>query len=258
MTMVRFLWLAALCLAVAKLGACGDDDGAGDGADSDSDSDSDSDGDTDADTDADTDVDTDVDAGTDTDADTDTDTDADTDPGTLLGNVALTYYWVTDEADFDGADDTALGTCDSAFIANVPYDFATSIRLEGTGKLDDDTMLNIDCDCSGGFDCFVVLGPEFPWGMGSAGNALEPYVSVAVDEGVIDHGTVLYAPALDGVSLPEGGVHDGCLRADDVGGGIVGMHIDWFVGLEANYLELDPAVPETLDVYLDSPQCEGL
>jgi 3D (Asp-Asp-Asp) domain-containing protein len=79
-----------------------------------------------------------------------------------------------------------------------------------------------------------------------------------VDEAVIDHGAVLYAPALDGVELPEGGSHDGCLRADDVGGGIDGMHIDWFVGLEDNYLALDPVVPETLDLYADSPQCAGL
>jgi len=253
MTTVRALWLAALCLAASTPAACGDDGGSADGdSDSDTDSDSDSDSDTDTDTDSDTDVDTD------TDADTDADSDADTDLGTPLGNVELTYYWVTQEADFDGADDTALGDCDSGFLADVPYDFATAIRTEGTGKLDDGTMLNIDCDCGGGFDCFVELGPEFPWGMGSAGNALEPYVSIAVDESVIDHGAVLYAPALDGVALPEGGAHDGCVRADDVGGGIVGMHIDWFVGLEVNYLELDPVVPETLDVYADSPQCAGL
>jgi 3D (Asp-Asp-Asp) domain-containing protein len=232
--------LAALWLAALPLGGCGDDDGAGGDSDSDSDSDTDSDTDSDSDT------------------DTDSDTDADTDPGTPFGNVQLTYYWVTQEADFDGADDTALGTCESAFIADVPYAFATSIRTEGTGKLEDGTMLNIDCDCGGGFDCFVELGEEFPWGMGSAGNALEPYVSIAVDESVIDHGTVLYALALDGASLPEGGAHDGCLRADDVGGSIVGMHIDWFVGLEDNYLELDPLVPETLNLYVDSPQCEGL
>jgi 3D (Asp-Asp-Asp) domain-containing protein len=191
------------------------------------------------------------------DADADTDADGDTDPGTAFGTVDLTYYWVTQEADFDGADDTALGDCDYGFIADVPYAFATSIRIEGTGKLEDGTMLNVDCDCSGGFDCFVELGEEFPWGMGSAGNALEPYVSIAVDEAVIDHGTVLYAPALDGVELPEGGSHDGCLRADDVGGGIDGMHIDWFVGLEDSYLALDPVVPETLDLYADSPQCAG-
>jgi hypothetical protein len=242
MTIARSVLLATLWLAGAPLAACGDDDGAGGGTDMDSDSDTDSD--------------TDADAGTDTDADTDAG--SDTDPGTPLGTVQLTYYWVTSESDFSGVHDTALGTCDAAFIADVPYDFATSIRLEGTGKLEDGTMLNIDCDCGGGFDCFVELGPEFPWGMGSAGNALEPYVSVAVDESVIDHGAVLYAPALDGVPLPEGGTHDGCLRADDVGGGIVGMHIDWFVGLEASYLALDPVVPETLELYLDSPQCTGL
>jgi hypothetical protein len=134
-----------------------------------------------------------------------------------------------------------------------------AIRLEGTGRLLDDRMLNIGgCSCAGGFSCFMELGPEFPWGMGSASNPLEPFVSIAVDNDVIDHGTILYSPDLDGTALPDATSHDGCLRADDIGGGITGMHIDWFVALRENYQTLDPLVPEQIVLHQNASKCDHL
>ena len=170
----------------------------------------------------------------------------------------ITYYWVAYEGDYTGAADTDLEECDYDYLATVAYDFAVALRLEGTGKLEDGTMLNIDCSCGGGFSCFVELGASYPWGMGSASNPLEPYVSIAVDTSVIPHGTILYSPDLDGVELPEGGYHDGCLRADDVGGGITGMHVDWFVGLRDNYYTMDPAVPEQIQLNEGAGVCDYL
>ena len=121
-------------------------------------------------------------------------------------------------------------------------------------------MINIDCPCDGGFDCFVELDLDlFPWGAGCADNPLAPFVSVATDTSVIPYSTVLYSPELDGLELPSSsGYHDGCLRADDVGGGISGWHVDWFVGLRDHYLALDPEVPELLTLYTDTPACSDL
>ena len=97
---------------------------------------------------------------------------------------------------------------------------------------------------------------QYPWGMGSQSNPLEPFVSIATDTSVIPFGTVLYSPELDGVSLPGSwGIHDGCLRADDVGGAIIDMHIDWFVGLKSNYQDLVGPVPDQLYLYTDNPSC---
>jgi 3D (Asp-Asp-Asp) domain-containing protein len=244
---VRYLFPLILLLPVA----CG---GAAPKTGHDASSDGDTDVDADADIDADTDGDTDADS--DTDSDTDTDTGPDT-SGELLGTAELTYYWVAYEGDYDGPADTTIGTCSSEPIAVVPYDFAAAARLEGTGRLLDDRMINIDCSCDGGFDCFVELDQDlFPWGMGSADNPLVPFLSVATDTDVIPHGTVMYSPELAGLELPgDAGNHDGCLRADDVGGAIVDWHIDWFVGLRDNYYELDPVVPEEVTLYGDVPAC---
>lgn len=182
-------------------------------------------------------------------------------PGTLLGEVELTYYWVAYEGDHEcTSPDTTIGTCAGEAIAVVCREFAEAARMEGTAKLEDGRMINIGgCSCSGGFDCFTVLDPEeFPWGMGNRSNPLEPFVSVAVDVDVIPSGTVLYSPEIDGTPLPEdagGGVHDGCLRADDVGGGIIGMHIDFFAALRIWYGELDPLIPDTVTLYTDPPRC---
>lgn len=246
--------LPALALLIA---ACG-----GSSPESDDDAAADSDADTDSDGDTDSDSDTDADGDTDTDADTDTDSETDTGPdtsGTELGTADLTYYWVAFEGDYDGPADTVIGTCDATPIATVAYDFAVAARLEGTGRLLDERMINIDCPCDGGFDCFVELDQDlYPWGMGSASNPLVPFVSVATDTSVISHGTVMYSPELAGLELPgDFGVHDGCVRADDVGGAIVGWHIDWFVGLRDHYLTLDPEVPEQVTLYGDVPACEA-
>jgi 3D (Asp-Asp-Asp) domain-containing protein len=179
------------------------------------------------------------------------------DPGDSLGIFDLTYYWVTYEGDFDPPANTDIGTCDGQTIATVPAAYASALGLEGSGKLLDERIVNIGgCGCGGGYDCFAVLDPlQFPWGQGSQGNALVPYLSIATDTAVLPFGTSLYAPELDGLPLPEGGTHDGCLRAADVGGGINGMHFDWFVGLKRNYQTLDAEVPEQVELFAGGARC---
>jgi 3D (Asp-Asp-Asp) domain-containing protein len=202
-------------------------------------------------------------AGTDTSTDDTTDgptteTGTETgDPGNSLGVFDITYYWVAYEGDFDPAPTSDIGTCDGQTIATVPTEFADALSLEGSGKLLDERMINIGgCGCAGGYDCFIELDPNlFPWGQGSQSNALVPYLSIATDTGVLAFGTSIYAPALDGQPLPGGGTHDGCLLAADVGGGINGMHIDWFVGLRNNYLTLDPDVPEQVELFEGGTIC---
>ncbi|MFN8614078.1 MAG: 3D domain-containing protein, partial [Vulcanimicrobiota bacterium] len=62
-----------------------------------------------------------------------------------------------------------------------------------------------------------------------------PFRSIAVDRDVIPIGTLVYVPAARGVaiSLPSGTQvhHDGYFFACDVGGDIIGRHIDVFLGI---------------------------
>jgi hypothetical protein len=194
--------------------------------------------------------------GAETSAETETETSTG-DPGSSLGVFDITYYWVAYEGDFDPSPTTDIGACGGQTIATVPIEFADALALEGSGKLLDERMINIGgCGCGGGYDCFVELDPiEFPWGQGSQGNALVPYLSIATDTAVLAFGTSIYSPDLDGQPLPGGGTHDGCLLAADVGGSIDGMHIDWFVGLRNNYLTLDPDVPEQVELFEGGTAC---
>jgi hypothetical protein len=203
-----------------------------------------------------------ADTSTTTESETDTGTETETEtetgePGASLGVFDLTYYWVAYEGDYFGDPDTVVGECDGTPLATVPMAFANALKLEGSGKLLDDRMLNIGgCGCGGGYDCFAELDPvRFPWGQGSQGNPLIPFVTIATDTAVLPFGTSVYVPSLDGQALPDGGTHDGCLSAGDVGGGIDGMHIDWFVGLQDNYQVLDPDVPETVELFEGGTIC---
>lgn len=160
-------------------------------------------------------------------------------------DVQLTYYWVASQGDYSGANDTVLCNTAGQQVAVVPSAFARALRLEGTGRLVDGGMLNVGGTCTCGAastTCYVVLDQAiYPWGIGAGNRALVPYRSVAVDRTVIPLGTHLYAPQLAGRLMPGGYgfVHDGCLRADDVGGGIQGLQIDFFVGEKSSYLTLD-------------------
>jgi 3D (Asp-Asp-Asp) domain-containing protein len=166
-------------------------------------------------------------------------------PGPSLGAFQLTYYWVTTEEEFSGPKDTDLYDSSCTLLATVPSDFADSLAIEGTGRLIDGRVINTDgsCGCATS-PCYLEVDAAHPWGYGVQNKALVPYRSFAVDKDEIAYGTKLYVEELDGVSVPGdapwgGFVHDGCVSADDTGGGIVGKHVDWFVALKASYSTLD-------------------
>jgi 3D (Asp-Asp-Asp) domain-containing protein len=166
-------------------------------------------------------------------------------PGGALGSFQLTYYWITDEADYTGVPDTTVYDASCNVLATVAADFWDSMRLEGTARLIDDRVVNYwgSCNCPRS-PCFFEVDADHPWGYGSMSRALVPFRSVAVDRDVLAIGESLYAPALDGLLVPGEPpwgdfIHDGCLTADDTGGGITGMHIDFFVALRSAYLDIN-------------------
>jgi len=133
---------------------------------------------------------------------------------------------------------SGTGKCEP--IAEVSREFAHQLALQGTGKLKDGRVLNIwgACNC-GHSPCFKVT--ENQWGTAGTGHALQPFRTVAVDPKVIKLGSLLYVPLLEGRLMPGrapwgGFIHDGCVVADDTGGGLDGFKLDLFVGRRAYFL----------------------
>ncbi len=133
---------------------------------------------------------------------------------------------------------SVAGGCEA--ISEVAKEFASQLELQGTGKLKDGRVLNIwgHCRCEHS-PCFKVT--ESQWGTAGTGKPLQPFRTVAVDPKVVKLGSLLYVPLLEGRTMPGrapwgGFVHDGCVVADDTGGGIDGNKLDLFVGRKGYYL----------------------
>ena len=134
------------------------------------------------------------------------------------------------------------GGSDCAPIANVSHEFASEIEMQGTGKLRDGRVVNIwgACACEHS-PCYRVTGNQ--WGTAGSGRSLAPFRTVAVDPKIVPLGTLLFVPALEGRRMPGrapwgGFIHDGCVVADDTGGGIDGHQLDFFVGRKSYYRAL--------------------
>jgi 3D (Asp-Asp-Asp) domain-containing protein len=109
--------------------------------------------------------------------------------------------------------------------------------------------------------CFKTLAlEEHPLGAGVQGRSLEPFRSIAVDPRYIPIGSPVFVPELVGVMMPDGTRHDGCLRADDMGGAIKEHKLDLFVESYFNFKYIADnlwwrmrATPT-----LEEPRCEYL
>lgn len=139
-------------------------------------------------------------------------------------------------------DNVTLFTDECHAIADVAPAFASELKIQGTGKLRDGRVLNIsgNCRCETS-PCYSVTANQ--WGTSGTGRPLQPFRTVAVDPKVVKLGTLLYVPLLEGRTMPGrspwgGYVHDGCVVADDTGGGIDGNQLDLFVGRKAYFLGL--------------------
>lgn len=175
----------------------------------------------------------------------------------------LSFYWLTWESEYANEPyDTGIYTREGFYIGRFPRTFVFELKLEGTGILRDGRILNYDGDCPYGIGtCFRALDPAVqPLGAGGQGRALEPYRSVAIDPRLIPIGTPVYIPELRGLRLADGSRHDGCVRADDTGGGIKHRKVDFFVESYAQYKLLADRLWWDLGItpLVEEPRCEYL
>ena len=183
---------------------------------------------------------------------------------------ALRFYWMAREEDFDESDEIRgasvdavdLYTRDGLYIGSYSEKFAWHLRMEGTGLLTDGRVLNTAGNCGYGYGkCFEALDIErFPFGRGAGQRPLIPFKSVAVDPRIIPIGEPIYVPEFDGMMLPDGSIHDGCVRADDTGGGIKKRKMDFFVVSYGNFrFLLDELWGITwITPHIEAPRCQYL
>lgn len=179
-------------------------------------------------------------------------------------NVRLTYYWITYQTPKDQGN-VELRSCNGKILhGTASKKFAQTIRMEGSGHLLNGKMLNLgDCNCGDGtntFHCFDDISKEknAPFGYGVNSIPLIPFVSVANNDKSRAVGTWLYAADFDGLKLPNGKVHNGCLqKVDSIGRGGTENHIDFFAMTEADYAKFDAKIKKDhIDVVWGSTKCD--
>lgn len=183
---------------------------------------------------------------------------------------ALRFYWMAKQSDFDDpeeisykpVDEVELYTPRGLYLGSFPDRFAWELRMEGSGLLSDGRIINYAGPCDFGYGtCFEELDiRRHPFGRGAKRRALVPFKSVAVDPTVVPIGDPLYIPELDGIPLPDGSVHDGCVRADDTGGGIKKQKLDFFVVTYGNFRFLLSELwnRNWITPQVQAPRCEYL
>lgn len=192
---------------------------------------------------------------------------------------ALRFYWLVLEDDYQdpegenvpksGRGKTVpvktrvdLYTPLGFFLGRVSERLAWALRLEGSGLMADGRVINYTGKCPYGYGtCFEQLNlNEHPFGRGAGSRPLIPFKSVAIDPRLVPIGEPIYVPEFDGLVLPDGSIHDGCVRADDTGGGIKKRKMDFFVVTYGNFrFLLDQLMNVTwISPQVEAPRCEYL
>jgi 3D (Asp-Asp-Asp) domain-containing protein len=184
-------------------------------------------------------------------------------PIALKDGFRLSFYWLAYEEEYAREKyDTDIYDELGFWIGRYPSAFVYELKLEGTGFLRDGRLLNYSGPCDVGMGtCFSILDPKrHPMGRGVQNRALEAFRSVAVDPRLIPIGSTIWVPELQGIELPDGTKHDGCLRADDQGGAIKGGKLDFFVESYFNFKFLADQLWWHMRAtpHLDEPRCAYL
>jgi 3D (Asp-Asp-Asp) domain-containing protein len=136
---------------------------------------------------------------------------------TALGQFEVAHYRILDEAAPEWRTeprDEPLLSRDGTVITHVGRKFKAQLEREGSARLRDGRIINAEERVRGRWRYLVIQ--DAPFGIGAPGYKLMPYRTLSVDAKRIPLGTVLYVPALVGVALPNGDIHDGFVFAHDM------------------------------------------
>lgn len=174
------------------------------------------------------------------------------------GEYRLTVYWLSSEHSYSRTQQVAL--YDGGLrIARVSKEFAYALRLQGSGRLRNGTLVQYHGRCrrnrNGCFRVRVINQQIYPTGVGAAGIALQPLRSVAADRHLA-FGTSLYIPILARILRQHGQIHDGCFVVHDRGGRIRGQRLDLFTGSRQVFRQFfRQSLPKYVRVFTNHPQC---
>ncbi len=149
-----------------------------------------------------------------------------------LGKFKNTYYYYVDEAEYQHyKPNDKLRTPTGEILALVSNKFRLALDMEGSGKLRDGRMVNYAKVVNRRIR-YNVTKHEFGRGVGNC--ALVPYRTIAVDPDKIPQGATVKIAETLGMLLPDGTIHDGVWKTDDIGGAIQENRIDIFTGDDRN------------------------
>ncbi|MBC7690518.1 MAG: hypothetical protein H7222_02005 [Methylotenera sp.] len=144
------------------------------------------------------------------------------------GRYRNTYYYSVQESDFKGQPQTEeMRDMNEKVVARVSKGFMKEISIEGSGRLLDGRIINFQ-GRKEGVARWTTTRHEFGRGVGDC--PLIPFHTIAVDPERIPLGSVVYIPGTEGMRLPDGSIHDGVWRAEDIGSAILKDRMDLFVG----------------------------
>lgn len=141
--------------------------------------------------------------------------------------LRATLYYTALQDDYPAGRDAAFRTRSGVEIARVSSEFMRKADIEGSAKLTDGRVLNVDGRIGGERRWKVI---PHAYGLDAVGCGLIPFRSAAVDRTVIPLRTRLHIAETVGMPLPDGARHDGTWYAVDTGSSIQGDRIDLFVG----------------------------
>ena len=145
----------------------------------------------------------------------------------ITARLRNTHYYTIFEADYAGEKTAVVRDIRGGTLASVTPSFYKDLLMEGSGKLQSGKVVNYHSKISG--------SPRYeissnPWGNGVGHCALKPFHTIAVDKRVIPLGSQVYIDETLGMKLPDGTIHDGIWRADDIGSAIQRDRVDLYVG----------------------------
>src|SRR5262245_50760534 len=165
-----------------------------------------------------------------------------------LGDFEYGFYRTLDEASEEWRRDERtepLRTRDGHVIARVGARFRRQLDIEGSARLRDGRIVNVEGKIDGESRFLVV--EQAPLRGGVPAYKLVPYRTGAVDSRRTPLGTVLFIPALVGIRLPSGQFHDGFCFAHDTEAAADGIAI--FVGFDRDRTFKRLATKKALQVY---------